>query len=226
MKVLVIIMSGGVGSRMNSDKPKQLLNIGNEKKKKKSIKKFNELSFIDSIYVVSHIDLIKYTELLVKNQGFMKVSKILAAGSTRQLSSKIGVFASKEEHSIILIHDSARPFVNTEIIKNVISALDNFDAVTPVIDSSDTLVNVDESGNLSKYLDRERIKRVQTPQGFKREILIKAHMKAEKDAIDSFSDDSSMIVYYGLADVGLVQGDPANLKITYEKDFNDLQINK
>ncbi len=226
MKVLAIIMSGGIGSRMNSEKPKQLLNIGADNILERSIEKFNELSEINSIYVVSHIDLIEYTKKLVMNRGFSKVSKILVGGNTRQLSSKIGVLASDNDFSIILIHDSARPFVNSKTIKSVVSALENSNAVIPVIDSSDTLVKINKKNQIYNYLDRNSIKRVQTPQGFKRDIIVKAHLKAEKEDIDSFSDDSSMIIHYGLASVTFVEGDPANIKITYEKDLNGFKENK
>lgn len=226
MKNLAIIMSGGSGSRMNSDIPKQLLKIGKENLLELTIKKFQEHPEIDSIYIVSHTDLIETTKRLVTDRKFNKVSKILSGGLTRQLSSKIGVLESEDDHENILIHDSARPFVSQELISRVLSKLEKYKAVTPVIDSSDTLIGIEDSGYVHKYLDRDKIKRVQTPQGFKRVVILKAHSEAEKGSINTFTDDCSMIIQYKLSDVALVDGDPLNLKITYKEDLDRIKMNE
>lgn len=219
-------MSGGSGSRMNSDTPKQLLKIGEESLLELTIKNFQDHPEIDSIYIVSHPDLIDTTKKIVKEKNFDKVLKIFPGGSTRQQSSRIGVLGSVEDHENILIHDSARPFTSRELISNVISKLEKYEAVTPVIDSSDTLIVSDDRGYIHKYLDRDKIKRVQTPQGFKREIILKAHLEAEKGSINTFTDDCSMIIHYRLSDVTLVEGDPLNIKITYKEDLDRVNINK
>ncbi|MCK4889160.1 MAG: 2-C-methyl-D-erythritol 4-phosphate cytidylyltransferase [Candidatus Aminicenantes bacterium] len=226
MKNLAIIMSGGSGSRMNSDTPKQLLKIGKENLLELTIKKFHEHPDIDLIYIISQPDLIETTKRLVAERNFSKVSKILPGGLTRQLSSGIGVAASENDHENILIHDSARPFISQELISRVLSKLEMTMAVTPVIDSSDTLIRIDDSGNVQKYLDRDEIKRVQTPQGFKREVILKAHLEAEKASVNTFTDDCSMIIHYEISDVALVEGDPLNLKITYREDLNRIKIDE
>jgi len=226
MKNLAIIMSGGSGSRMNSDTPKQLLKIGKENLLELTIKKFQEHPKIDLIYIISHPDLIETTKRLVSEKKFSKVKKIIPGGKTRQISSKIGVLESEENHENILIHDSARPFISQELISRVLSKLEKDKAVTPVIDSSDTLIGIDDSGYVHKYLDRDKIKRVQTPQGFKREVILKAHSEADKASINTFTDDCSMIIQYKLSDVALVEGDPLNLKITYMEDLNRIKMNE
>lgn len=223
MKNLAIIMSGGTGSRMGDKTPKQLLKIGRKNLLEITIEAFQEHPDIDTIFIVSHLDLIKFTEKLIADKKFSKVSKIIEGGRTRQISSGKGVLASDSIHDKILIHDSARPFVSDKIISRVLFALDKFDAVTPVIDSSDTLVNINKNGKIQKYLQRDEIKRVQTPQGFKRNIIVEAHKVGSKDSTEIFTDDSSMVIHYGLSDVGLVKGDPMNIKITYKSDIDNLR---
>jgi len=221
MKNLAIIMSGGIGSRIGNETPKQLLKIGNESILELSIKKFNEHPDIDSIIIVSHKDLISITEHIVKKRKFSKVQKIIPGGSTRQLSSRSGVFASENDHDNILIHDSARPFISSETISMVISGLEVEKAVIPVVDSSDTLISTNDKGFVKKYLERNVIKRVQTPQGFKRDIIVRAHKMAEEKSLVEFTDDSSMVVYFELSNVLLVNGDPLNIKITYREDLEN-----
>lgn len=219
-------MSGGTGSRMNAGIPKQFMKTGEKSLLEISLSKFQEHSGIDVIFIVSHADQVRRTKELVDNKNFSKVEKIIAGGDTRQRSVSIGVNTSEEDHENILIHDSARPFVSTEIIDRVLLTLKNSDAVTPVIDSPDTLVSINSDGFLNKYLDRESIKRVQTPQGFKRNIIVDAHYRAEKDPDRVFTDDCSMIIHYGLSDVKLVEGDPENTKITYREDIERFNLKK
>jgi len=125
-----------------------------------------------------------------------------------------------------LIHDSARPFVSPELIGRVLSALDTADAVTPAISSADTLVHTDATGHLSQYLERENIKRVQTPQGFRLNTILNAHKMADEHSFTSFTDDCSMVVHFGLSDVKLVEGDPLNIKITYKEDLERIKKKK
>ncbi len=218
-------MSGGSGSRMNSDIPKQLLKIGDRTLLEISISKFQDHSLIDEIFIVSHIDLINTTKELVDKKKFSKVKKIIAGGDTRQASSAIGVNASSEIIENILIHDSARPFLSKAIIDRVLNSLISAKAVTPVIDSSDTLISMDSNGLLEQYLDRNSIKRVQTPQGFRRDTIIEAHKRAGKNPEKIFTDDCSMIINFNISNVHLVEGDPENIKITYKEDLKYLNLN-
>lgn len=220
MKNLAIIMSGGTGSRMGAGIPKQMLKIGDRSLLELTLRKFHEHRSIDEIYVVSHRDLITQTEEIRKSNDFFKMTKIIPGGATRQLSVKAGVFESNEDHENILIHDSARPYVSGELISRVLGALEHHGAVTPSIASPDTLVGTDSSGKLLKYLDRDTIKRVQTPQGFKHQLIREAHIRGADEADKIFTDDCSMISYFGLAEVQLVEGDPENMKITVPEDIN------
>lgn len=214
-----MITSGGSGTRMKIDIPKQFLKIGGKSLLELSISKFQDHTEIDDIFIVSHKDLINRTEELLKVNNFSKVKKIIPGGETRQLSVRAGVNASTKEHKNILIHDSARPFISPGLISRILNALDNHDAVTPVIDSSDTIILTAGDGRLTRYLDRETIKRVQTPQGFKRDIIIKAHALAATQPDLKFTDDCSIITHFGLSGVTLVDGDPKNIKITHREDL-------
>jgi len=219
MKNLAIIMSGGIGLRVGAGVPKQMLKIGDRSLLEMTLLKFHEHKRIDDIYVVSHRSLIARTEEIRDACNFFKIKKIITGGETRQISAREGVNEASEVHDNILIHDSARPFITSGLISRILDALEMYEAVSPAIASPDTLVRADADGQLLEYLDRDTIKRVQTPQGFKRELIVRAHLKGEEIPDRVFTDDCSMISHFRLAAVHLIDGDPDNIKITVPEDI-------
>ncbi|MEN8153783.1 MAG: IspD/TarI family cytidylyltransferase [Acidobacteriota bacterium] len=217
-KNLVIIVAGGVGKRINSDIPKQLIKIGAKHLIEYTIESFENNSKIDLIYIVSHKKNIENIRTIVNNRSFSKVKKILNGGRTRQLSSRIGVYASDESVKNILIHDAARPFISSGLIDSILSNLDKFSAVNLAVSSTDTLIET--SGKMmKKQIDRDIIKKVQTPQGFRRQIILDSHKLAEKDGIEGFTDDCSMVHSYKLSDIYVQKGEESNFKITFKEDI-------
>ncbi len=119
----------------------------------------------------------------------------------------------------VLIHDAARPLVSHSIIARCINALDAHDAISTIISSADTIYETDINSNLISIPVRVSLKRVQTPQGFKLEIIKQAHLLAIGENKSDFSDDAGMVFYYKLAQVFLVEGEESNIKITYPHDL-------
>lgn len=217
-KNLVIIVAGGTGERINSNTSKQMIKIGNKHLIEYTIENFENSINIDSIYIVSNMKNIEDLKTIVKKRSFFKVKKILPGGKTRQLSSRIGVYASDKTFDNILIHDAARPFVSSELIDSIIGLLEKCSAVNLAVSSTDTLIET--SGEImSRQLDRNLIKRVQTPQGFTREIIFRSHKMAEKEGIKEFTDDCSMVHKYNLTDIYVAGGEESNFKITFKEDI-------
>ncbi|MBE0665249.1 MAG: 2-C-methyl-D-erythritol 4-phosphate cytidylyltransferase, partial [Candidatus Aminicenantes bacterium] len=117
------------------------------------------------------------------------------------------------------IHDAARALVAPAVISRVLEALACSQAVMPVLPVSDTTIRVDDADVVTAVLDRAKLRQVQTPQGFKLEIIRPAHEQARVDGFTNAGDDCSLVVRYGLAPVVTVPGDPANIKITYPQDL-------
>ena len=213
-KNLSVIVAGGTGVRLESKIPKQFIKLGEKTIIEHTIEKFDNHERIDSIYIITNE---KYygemCEILAKNE-YLKVDRILKGGKTRQESSAVGVKAAGNDFENILIHDAARPLVTAKIITDVVNKLKFYSAVNVGILIKDSVAKITPNNMFEKVLDREYLRAVQTPQGFKREIIQKAHFLAEQGAKFDFTDDCSLIYEYKLSEIGFIMGDERNLKIT------------
>lgn len=216
---LAIILAGGIGSRINSNLPKQFIELSGKELLEIALENFIDHKGIDSIYIVIEKKYLKKIEDFVKRKNLTKVKKIIPGGATRQLSSFNGVAESESSIENILIHDAARPFVTGDLISRILNELKYEKAVCPVLDSTDTLVEISIKGDVKTIPDRERIKRVQTPQGFRREIIIRAHKLAYEAGISDLSDDSSLVQNCKISKIVTIRGEETNIKITYATDL-------
>ena len=140
---------------------------------------------------------------------------VVAGGATRQRSVRLALAAVPADVDLVLVHDAARPLVPGTTIERVLAALRaGADVVVPVIPVADTLRGLDDSGT-SRPLDRSSVRAVQTPQGFRREVLVSAHDQASDD---DATDDAGLAERLGHA-VTLVDGDPLAFKITRPLDL-------
>jgi len=144
---------------------------------------------------------------------------LLRGGVTRNDSSWIAISSIKEESNLIF-HDAVRPFITEEIINNCIDGLEKHDAVDVVVDSTDTLVEVDEVGSIVDIPNRENMRRGQTPQAFKWSIIKKAYDLARKDKNFKATDDCGVVLKY-LPNIKIhtTSGSPTNIKITEPLDL-------
>lgn len=219
MKNLAILLAGGSGERFMGPLPKQFIRIAGRSLLAICLERFQKHPGIDGIILVSPTDRLAMAEKAVADGHFSKVIGVLAGGGTRQESSFIGVGAAAAEIDNILIHDVARALVPAGIITRVLEALALDMAVMAALPAGDTIVRVDEAAMVAAVLDRDKLKLVQTPQGFRREIISQAHALARADGCGGASDDCSLVLRYKLAPVATVLGDPANIKITYPEDI-------
>jgi 2-C-methyl-D-erythritol 4-phosphate cytidylyltransferase len=218
MSTIAIILAGGSGVRFHGPEPKQFQKIGERTLLENCLQRFQEHPGIDGIVLVGPADRLSLTEKTVAQGRFGKVMKILAGGKTRQGSSAIGVGAAAGAENV-LIHDAARALVPADVITRVLETLARGVAVIPVLAAGDTTVRVDEAGAVTAVLDRGKLRCVQTPQGFKLEIMRQAHEMARKEVVADASDDCSLVLRYKIAPVVTVDGDLRNIKITYPEDM-------
>jgi 2-C-methyl-D-erythritol 4-phosphate cytidylyltransferase len=139
----------------------------------------------------------------------------VAGGATRQDSVAHALEAISAER--ILIHDGARPCVTEDLVADVVAALAHADAVVPVLPVDDTLKEVDGERVLTT-VDRTRVRRVQTPQGFREDALRAAHEAAKRDGFIG-TDDAQLVERNG-GKVITVDGRLTNLKLTRPQDFS------
>jgi 2-C-methyl-D-erythritol 4-phosphate cytidylyltransferase len=219
-KNLVLILAGGIGSRIEGDLPKQFLTLAGKTILQHSIEKFENHPRIDHIFLVIHGKFLNKAEEIVRKSGHKKVVKILKGGQTRQESSRIGVTAARPgEYENVLVHDAVRPFVSKQIIDDILAALDTYGAVNIAVPSPDTIIEISHNNLVKNVPDRKYLKRVQTPQAFKWDLIQKAHQLALEKGITNATDDCTLILKLELADIYVVEGSEKNIKITYPLDI-------
>ena len=219
MNNIAIILAGGSGERFQGPEPKQFLKIGQKTLLEICLERFQEHPGIDAIVLVCPASGLPRAGKIVAGGAFAKVARVLAGGKTRQESSSIGVAALPAWTEKVLIHDAARALVPTAVVTRVLAALDREAAVMPVVPAGDTTVRIDGTGMVTAVLDREKLRRVQTPQGFKPDVICLAHEMARAEGFLDAKDDCSLVLRYKLAPVASVDGDAANIKITYPLDL-------
>ena len=209
--------------------PKQFVDLGGKPMILRTIDVFEASPDIDRIIVVSHPDYIGELETMRCAGGYTKWNQTIAGGSERYLSSFEAVKACAGLEGNLFIHDAARPFVTTNLIRRLAEALRTAEAAAPAIPLSDTLVEMD-SDIIKCVPERKKFRFVQTPQAFSLSIIRKAFEQAINDSNICVTDDCGLILTY-LPDIKikLVEGDILNKKLTYHTDiemFNKLFIEK
>ncbi len=204
--ISVIIAAAGSGSRMGSSVKKQYRKIENLTVLERTVKAFYALEECGQIIIAVSENDIEYTKDLLK--GFDGIT-VVAGGITR--GESVSNALESVSGDFVLIHDAARCFVSEDVIKRVIEGLKDSDGVVPCVSPKDTIRTKNET------LDRSSLYCVQTPQGFRTEILRKAYEKAR---LDNFAgtDDAGLLDRMGVS-VKIVEGSCDNIKITTEEDM-------
>lgn len=208
----IIIVAGGKGLRMGGELPKQFIPIGGKPILMHTIEafyRFDKEIHIILVLPASHRD---YWAQLCCEYHFVVPHIITLGGETRFHSVQNGL--KLVENGIVGVHDGARPFASKELIKRCFDEAQEYEAVIPVVDSTDSLREVMPDGK-SRIIDRTKIKSVQTPQVFTVDVLKKAYQAAYNEA---FTDDASVVEALG-KDIHLVQGETTNIKVTTPIDL-------
>ena len=147
------------------------------------------------------------------------VDRLMVApgGATRTESVANGLDDLPDEASVVLIHDAARPLVDDATIDRVIERVRAGESAIAALPVVDTIKEVDESGHIVRTIDRSRLWRAQTPQGFPREVIVRAHREARAGRLAA-TDDAALCERLGIP-VSVVHGSERALKITQEEDF-------
>ena len=207
MKTVALIVAGGRGVRAGDGVPKQYRDIGGVPVLRHAIEAFVCHPAIDGVQVVIHAD---DAALYAKAVAGLGLPAPVHGGATRQQSVLAGLEALEATH--VLIHDAARPFVTGGMIDRVVAALGHHDGATPALPLVDSLRSGDAM--VDGEVDRARLHRVQTPQGFRLDAIVAAHRAASADA----TDDVAVARAAGIA-VALVAGDEIAFKLTTPADF-------
>jgi 2-C-methyl-D-erythritol 4-phosphate cytidylyltransferase/2-C-methyl-D-erythritol 2,4-cyclodiphosphate synthase len=206
--VHALIVAGGRGSRAGDVVPKQYRALGGKAVLRYSAETFLAHPGIAGVQVAIHRDDRALYDAAV---GDLPLAAPAYGGATRQGSVRGGLEAlTGATH--VLIHDAARPFVTAEMIDRVIAALAANDGATPALPVVDSLRTGDAT--VDGEVSRDRLHRVQTPQGFALAPILAAHRAADASA----TDDVAVAIAAGMT-VTLVEGDESAFKLTTPDDF-------
>lgn len=142
---------------------------------------------------------------------------IAPGGATRTESVANGLDDLPDEARVVLVHDAARPFVDDATIDRVVQRVRRGECAVAALPVIDTLKEVDETNHIVRTVERARLWRAQTPQGFPREVIVHAHREAAAQRLTA-TDDAALCERLGIP-VSVVQGSERALKITTEEDF-------
>jgi 2-C-methyl-D-erythritol 4-phosphate cytidylyltransferase len=142
---------------------------------------------------------------------------ISTGGRTRTESVRNGLEDLPDEAEIVLIHDAARPFVSDATIDRVVASVREGKCAIAALPLVDTLKAVGDGSAIERTVPRDGLWRAQTPQGFPREVIVRAHRDARTNHIDA-TDDAGLCERLGIR-VEVVKGSERAMKITDESDF-------
>ncbi|HVH80120.1 MAG TPA: 2-C-methyl-D-erythritol 4-phosphate cytidylyltransferase, partial [Stellaceae bacterium] len=207
-----LVLAAGRGTRFGGTLPKQYLALGESSVLRHAVTAFAAHPRIAGIQVV-----IRPEDRNVYDQALAGLDLLppVPGGAERQDSVRLGLEAlAPLKPERVLIHDGARPFPDAAMIDRVIEALDKMPAAIPGLPLGDTVKRVSD-GVIAETVDRTGLWRVQTPQGFHFETILKAHRAAAGQAL---TDDAAVVEATGILPI-MVVGTETNLKITTSSDL-------
>lgn len=216
-RVCAIIASAGKGRRMRAGEKKQYLPLGGRPILARTISVFETSPLVHEIVLVvpeGEVDLCRRE--IIRPFGFSKIREIVEGGAERQDSVRKGLSVA-QGCDLVMIHDGVRPFLTQDLIERVLMAASRWGAAIPGIPVKDTVKRVKKDGLVMETLEREGLWLVQTPQAFRRELILEAHIRAFEEGI-LCTDDSALVERLG-REVAIVEGSWKNIKITTNQDL-------
>jgi 2-C-methyl-D-erythritol 4-phosphate cytidylyltransferase len=214
--ISAIITAGGIGKRMGGEIPKQFLRLNNRPVLVHTLESMHAMLPDAEILITLPEDWKNYWTDLLKAYDCTVEHRIVSGGEERYHSVRNAVLASTG--SIVLIHDGVRPLVSFDTITRCLHAVERFGTAVPVVPLKESLRRI--SGDHSAAVDRSLYRLVQTPQCFRREILLAAYDLPYHAAI---TDDASLVEEAGHV-IHTVAGNEENIKITTPADLELAEI--
>ncbi|GIH21132.1 2-C-methyl-D-erythritol 4-phosphate cytidylyltransferase [Rugosimonospora africana] len=210
--VAVLVPAAGMGVRLGPGGPKALRLLGGQPLLVHAVRRVAAAAGVGCVVVAAPPAEVDAVRALLAG---VAPATVVAGGDTRQASVAAALAAVPANFEIILVHDAARALTPPEQVAQVAEAVRaGHDAVIPVLPVVDTIKEVAASGAVVGTVDRSVLRAVQTPQGFRREVLAAAHAAA----VDEHTDDAGMVEKLGVT-VYCVPGDEAAMKITRPVDL-------
>ncbi|MEE8400427.1 MAG: 2-C-methyl-D-erythritol 4-phosphate cytidylyltransferase [Desulfobacterales bacterium] len=221
---VALIVAAGKGMRMNSKVRKQYLEISGRPILAHTLDVFDGCPLIDRIFLVVPEDDADYCrKMIASDPGLTKSVDLVSGGKQRQDSvynglAAIGELAAADPVDIVAIHDGVRPFVTVVQITDCITGARDAGACILGLPVHDTVKQVSGSGTIEATLERDAIWLAQTPQAFRYDLIMEAHIQAKHRGYIA-TDDASLVEQLGRK-IKIIPGDRFNTKITRREDVD------
>lgn len=215
---VALILSGGTGTRLGSDIPKQYINVGGKPIIAYSIETFSACECIDA-FVIAATD--EWRDLIREYLPKDKFCSFSEPGITRQLSIYNGLIVMKsviKDNDIVIIHDAARPLVSEAMINKCIETALMYDGALPVLPMKDTVYYSQNRMSVTSLLKREKVFAGQAPEAFKYGKYLKANKDLMPNRIMQINGSTEPAVIAGMK-IEMINGDENNFKITTKADL-------
>ncbi|MCK5838308.1 MAG: 2-C-methyl-D-erythritol 4-phosphate cytidylyltransferase [Bacteroidales bacterium] len=209
----VVIVAGGTGKRMNSELPKQFINLADQPVLMHTLCAFYKFDRGIKIIVVLHGNNINLWNSICEEYSCSVPHKVIKGGETRFDSVKKGLEIINKNNGFVAIHDAARPLVSIDTISRCFDSAMKYGNALPAISPSESVRITIAGGN--KPFQRENIYLVQTPQVFSVALIKKAYKQKYKP---EFTDDATVFETLG-EKINIVEGDVFNIKLTTPEDI-------
>lgn len=223
---IAVIVAGGVGSRMGQDIPKQFINVNDKPVLIYTLETFQKNDNIDAIELVCLEGWHRVADAYAKQFNISKLKWIIDGGNTVQESIRNGVFnleGKVKEDDIIIIHDGVRPLMDQEVLDDVIRVAKKYGNGVTSMPYNEQIFEVDKNDNsiTTKYIPRETLRRVSTPQAYKFKLLDDKYHEAFKKniGISGSSYTNTMMVELGER-LHFAKGSDINIKLTNKENLD------
>lgn len=213
--VCAVIVAAGSSRRMGGEN-KLLLPLAGAPVLAHTLSAFEKCATVrDIVLVCREQDIIPYTDL-ARAFGISKLRTVTRGGDSRTASVLAGITAAPEDTVLVAVHDGARPLVSEAVITEAVYAAAECGAAAPVVPVKDSIKRI-ENGCIAADVPRDTLAAVQTPQVFRREVLLRALREAQRQG-RSFTDDCAAVEALGQT-VRATHGSYENIKITTPEDI-------
>lgn len=210
VSVGALVPAAGRGERLGGGTPKALRQLAGEPLLVHAVRRLRAADGVGPVVVAAPPDEVAAVRSLLGD-----TARVVAGGADRQDSVAAALAALPTDVDLVLVHDAARCLVPVEVVDRVVAALRaGAPAVVPVLPLADTVKQVDGAGTVVRTVPRADLRAVQTPQGFARDVLVRAHAQAAGPA----TDDAALVEALGLP-VTTVAGAEKAFKVTRPLDL-------
>jgi 2-C-methyl-D-erythritol 4-phosphate cytidylyltransferase len=213
---VAIIAAAGRGERMGGGRAKQFREVAGTPIIIHTLRRFEQCASVAEVCAVVPVGSEAEVTVLAAAHGIQKLARVVAGGATRAASVWRGLEATGPEAEVVAVHDAARPFVTPAEIDRVVAEAARTGAAILAARAVDTIKEA-EGESVRRTLDRTRLWHAQTPQCFRRELLLRAYELALAEGFEA-TDESALVERLG-EPVRIVEGGAHNIKITSPQDF-------